>query len=109
MIVRTWQTAIDPDRVNEFEAFVNTYSLPMFKLQPGCLGVLVSRDGRMATTLSFWEDRASIDQLDTSTTYKETVERILATELLRGDQTVKIFPVFGGYLDLEEVGRQIPQ
>lgn len=109
MIVRTWQTAIDPDRVDEFEAFVNTYSLPMFKLQPGCLGVLVSRDGRMTTTLSLWEDRASIDQLDTSTTYQETVERILATELLRGEQTVKIYPVFGGYLDLEAIGQQIPQ
>ena len=99
MIVRTWQTAIDPDRVEEFEAFANTYSLPMFQLQPGCLGVLFSRDGWKTTTLSFWEDQASIDQLETSTTYQETVRRILETKLLRGEQSVMVYPIFGGYLD----------
>ena len=102
MIVRTWQTAVDPDRVNEFETFAKTYSLPMFQLQPGCLGVLFSRDEEHTTTLSFWEDQASIDQLETSTSYKETVERIHSTDLLRGEQSVAINPIFGGYLDLEE-------
>ncbi len=107
MIVRTWQTTIDPDRVEDFEAFAKTYSLPMFRKQSGCLGVLFSREGADTTTLSFWEDQASIDQLDSSTSYQETVRRIQDIDLLRGEQTVTVYPIFGGYLDLEEIEGQL--
>lgn len=107
MIVRTWQTAIDPDRVEEFEHFASTYSLPMFQIQPGCLGVLFSREGAVSTTLTFWEDQSSIDRLDSSRSYQETIRRIQGTDLLRGKQIVTLHPIIGGYLDLEEIEGQI--
>lgn len=109
MIVRTWHTTIDPDRVEDFEAFANTYSLPMFRKQSGCLGVLFSREGADTTTLSFWEDQASIDQLEFSSSYQETVRRIQDTDLLRGEQSVTIYPILGGYLDLDEIEGLIPK
>lgn len=107
MIVRTWQTMIDPDRVDDFESFANTHSLPMFRQQPGCLGVFLSRAGADSTTFSFWEDREVIDRLVSSPSYQDTVRRIQKAGLLRGEQIVTIFPIFGGYLDLEKVEGQL--
>ena len=104
MLIRTWRTAIDYERVDEFEQFAHSYSLPMFKNQPGCLGAVFSRTGADTTTFSFWEDRESIDQLTSSPSYQETVERIKATGLLRGESEVKIYPIFGGKLELERIG-----
>jgi len=109
LIILTWQTTIDPDRVEDFEAFANTHSLPMFQKQSGCLGVLFSREGANTTTLSFWEDQASIDQLELSTSYQETVRRIQDTGFLRGEQIVRTYPIFGGYLDLDEIEGLIPK
>ena len=102
MIIRTWQTEIDPERVEEFESFANNYSLPMFQQQPGCLGVLFSREDSDTTTFSYWKDQGAIDMLASSPLYLETVRRIQETGLLRGEQVVDVFPVFGGQLDLNQ-------
>ena len=107
MLIRTWRTAIDYERVDEFESFARTYSLPMFLQQPGCLGVMFSRTGADTTTFSFWEDRASIDSLRSSSSYQETVQRIQETGFLRGEAEVRIHPIFGGKLDLDQVGRDL--
>ena len=40
MLVRIWRTQVDPFREAEYVAFTQDYSLPMFRQQPGCFGVL---------------------------------------------------------------------
>ncbi len=47
--------------------------------------------------------QSAIDQLESSTTYQEVIRRILETKLLRGEQSVMVYPIFGGYLNLDEV------
>jgi quinol monooxygenase YgiN len=107
LIIRSWRTAIDFERVEEFEAFARSYSLPMFQQQQGCIGVLFALTGADSTTFSFWEDREAIDRLTSSPSYQETVNRIQETGFLRGEPEVRIFPVFGGHLDLEAIGRTL--
>lgn len=96
MIARLWRTRIDPARGAEYDAFADTYSRPMFAALPGCLGALFLGTGSVRLVLSLWTDRTSIEALDASTVYRETVARFQATKVLREPQTVELFEVTGG-------------
>jgi hypothetical protein len=96
MIARLWQTGIDPARGAEYDAFAATYSRPMFAAVPGCLGALFLGTGEVRSVLSLWADAASIDALESSPLYRETVTRFQATGILREPQTVELFEVTGG-------------
>ena len=91
MLLRIWRTGVDPARWPEYEHFEQEYSLPMFRQQPGCRGVLFVRagDGMGAAACSFWDDQQAIEQLRNSPTYQGTVARLLATGLLTGEQSVR--------------------
>mgnify|MGYP001601717832 CR=1 FL=1 len=52
--------------------------------------------GEVRLVLSLWADKASIDALDRSALYRETVARFQATGVLREPQTVELFEVTGG-------------
>ena len=96
MIARLWQTRIDPARGAEYDGFAATYSRPMFATLPGCLGAFFLGTGEVRSVLSLWADRASIDALDTSARYRETVARFQATGVLREPQTAELLEVTGG-------------
>lgn len=96
MIARLWQTRIDVARSAEYDAFAATYSRPMFARLPGCLGAFFLGTGEVRSVLSLWTDRTSIDALETSTLYRETVARFQATGVLREPQRVETFEVTGG-------------
>ena len=99
MIVRIWRTGIDPARADEYDRFAQERSLPMFRSQPGCRGVLftTAADDRRAV-ISFWDDQDAVNRLDRSETYRETAGALGATGILRGEQTVELLNVSGGDL-----------
>ncbi len=101
MLLRIWRTGVDPARWPEYEHFEQEDSLPMFRQQPGCRGVLFVRagDAKGAAACSFWDDQQAIEQLRNSPTYQGTVARLLATGLLTGEQSVEVYQVAGGGLD----------
>lgn len=105
MLIRIWKVRILKDRTEDLRDFARTESLPMFKKQAGCLGVLFTLDGNLCATISVWKDRRSIESLKTSQSYKETVDKILATGMLEDEQSVEIFDCFGGYLDLAAIAQ----
>jgi len=74
----------------------------MFRQQPGCRGVLLLRlsEGAGAAACSFWDNHETIDRLATSPTYQATVSRLVATGLLTGTQSVEVFTIAGGALDM---------
>jgi hypothetical protein len=109
MIARLWQTGIDPARGAEYDAFAVTYSRPMFAALPGCLGALFLGTGEVRTVLSLWADRTSIDALDTSPFYRETVARFQATGVLREPQTVELFEVTGGTVSALALAAELSQ
>src|SRR5215210_1273041 len=56
MIVRIWRTGVDRSRLEEYAHFEEERSLPMFREQPGLIGVLFLREGEdRAAALTFWE------------------------------------------------------
>lgn len=101
MLFRIWRTGVDSQRWPEYARFEREYSLPMFRQQPGCRGVLFVRipDGSGAAACTFWDDRASIGRLASSPTYQATVARLRETRLLVGSQTVEVFEIAAGALN----------
>lgn len=95
MIVRIWRTQIDAERVDEYEGFAQEQSLPMFRLQRGFLGVVFAGTAADRAVITFWEDDEAVAELERSTSYRETVERIVATGLLSGEQSVELLRSHG--------------
>lgn len=98
MLVRTWSTKVDKERVEEYEAFANRYSLPMFQKQDGCLGVLFLKGPADFKVITLWRDAPAIEALNNSKTYKQTVGAIEAQGFLTGQQQIEIYEYHGGWL-----------
>jgi hypothetical protein len=90
-LVRVWSTEIDASRAAEYDEFVSTKSIPMFQLQRGFVAALFCGQERERAVITLWRDRAAVDALDTSETYRATVSEIEAASFLRGAQTTEIF------------------
>ena len=82
MIARTWIVEVDPARADAYEKFAREVSVPMFKQQVGCRGVLMTRDGQRCQVISLWADRGAVDALCGSPTYEDTVAAIQALGIL---------------------------
>jgi heme-degrading monooxygenase HmoA len=108
VLVRIWRTGVEDARLAEYGEFERERSLPMFWEQRGLLGVLFLREADdRAAALTFWEDEEAIQALATSPSYNRTVEALLATGLLRGEQTVEVFEVKDGELLMQELVRAL--
>jgi heme-degrading monooxygenase HmoA len=91
MLARLWTTGLRPDRVDAYEPFARDVSLPMFREQDGFMGCVMVRSGHEGLVLTFWRDQGAIDALETSRSYRGTVERIQSAELLAGAQRTAIY------------------
>ncbi len=108
MLVRIWRTGIDRGRLQEYASFEEERSLPMFREQRGFLGVLFLREGAdRAAALTLWEDMAAVEALTTSPSYLRTVQVLVNTGLLIGEQSVDVFEVKGGRLRWEEIAKML--
>lgn len=105
MIVRLWTTRVAKDRISEYEENERSRSAPMFRKQPGCLGVMFLRSNENCFALSFWKDRESVEKLKTSTSYLEASAFYASSGMLVGDPSLEVFEVSGGFLDLEAFAR----
>ncbi|NWF70609.1 MAG: hypothetical protein HXY40_16105 [Chloroflexi bacterium] len=103
MLARLWRTHYDRKRLAELEHFAQTQSLPTFRRQPGCMGVLFAYADDVWITLSLWRDQAAIDQLQHAPAYTQTVQHLLATGILQGQQTIEVFTFSGGFVDAQQV------
>lgn len=93
MIARLWRTGLKSGRNAAYEAFAREISLPMFREQDGFLGCVMShRDGE-GLVLTFWRDEAAVEALKHSPSYQTTVDRILAADLLAGEQSTEVTDV----------------
>jgi heme-degrading monooxygenase HmoA len=99
MIARIWRTKVQSGAEADYERFAQEQSLPMFRAQAGCLGVLFLRSPEDRAVLSLWVDERAVAALSTSPTYQETAQRLTATGVLAGTPTVEVFQVDGGFLE----------
>jgi heme-degrading monooxygenase HmoA len=109
VLARIWRTGVDATRLAEYGEFERNRSLPMFRQQSGFLGVLFLREANdRAAALTLWRDEEAIQALEASPLYNLTVEALLATGLLRGEQTVEVFEVRDGEFLTHELVRTLP-
>jgi hypothetical protein len=99
MVARIWRTQIDETRADDYRRFAHTKSLPMFREQPGFVGVLFAAKLAERAVITLWHDVASAQRLDRSDTYQSTVTEIEATGFLRGESTVEVFELEGFFLE----------
>ena len=97
MIVRLWKTQVKRERLATYEQNERDCSLPMFKEQPGCLGVLFLRSDEMCFALSFWKDADAVDRLKTSKSYLEACAYYEQSGMLIGDPSLQVFEVKDGF------------
>jgi len=101
MLVRVWTVDIKKDKIKELEVFANTISLPMFRKQKGCLGVLFTKNNQEASTITFWENQESIDNLATSISYQDVVKQIEESGILAGNHKSETYEEYGGFIGFQ--------
>jgi heme-degrading monooxygenase HmoA len=102
MILRVWRAKLDPARIDEYGCFEQERCLPMLRKQPGFLRVLFSRsseDGAISITI--WEDRGTVEALESSPSYRRSIRELAESRLLAGEQSVEMLEVKSGTLRLE--------
>jgi heme-degrading monooxygenase HmoA len=99
MIVRLWTTRVDKARIGEYEENERNRSTPLFRKQPGCLGVLFLRSGEDCFALTFWQDMDAVERLKTSQSYQEASAFYSDSGMLIGQPSLQVFEVKGGFLD----------
>ena len=96
LIMRIWTTRIHSDREADYRAFANSRSRAMFRLQAGCLGVVLLHGANDEYgACSFWRSAADIEALEASAAYQETVAALHATGILLGEASVRVYEVHG--------------
>ena len=99
MLVRVWTVDIKKDKIKELEVFANSISLPMFRKQEGCLGVLFTKNSHEASTITFWDSQESIDKLATSVSYQDVVKEIEDSGILAGNHRSETYKEYGGFME----------
>ena len=108
MVARIWRTGVKPERFEEYERFAQERSLPMFLEQRGFIGALFIREeADRAAVLTLWENEKAVVELEASPLYRKTVEVILGSGLLAGEQSVEVFEVHGGQVLAGELAARL--
>jgi heme-degrading monooxygenase HmoA len=100
VIVRIWRTEVQDGRLSEYREFARHRSLPMFRQQPGFRGVVLAAGPKEHVVITFWDTAADVARLDSSPSYHDTADALLASGILRGTQRVEVFEGEIGFLDL---------
>jgi heme-degrading monooxygenase HmoA len=100
MLARIWRTKLDISRIGDYERFATQRSLPMFKDQPGFLGVLFARQEADCVVITFWDQPDSIEALESSPVYLATVAEINQTGVLVGEASVEVLDIHAGDISL---------
>ena len=108
MILRVWRAKIDRARIEEYQRFEQEQCLPMLHKQPSLLGVLFLREAEdRAASITIWEDRGTVEALESSPSYRKTTHELAESALLVGGQSVEILEVEGGDLRPEALVRAL--
>jgi heme-degrading monooxygenase HmoA len=108
VILRIWRAKLNPARLEAYRRFERERSLPMFRKQPGLLGVLFLREAEdRAAEITLWEDRGTVEALASSPSYRRAIRELAESGLLVREQSVEIFEVAGGAMRLEPLARAL--
>jgi heme-degrading monooxygenase HmoA len=103
MMARIWRTQVDVDRHDEYWDFAQSRSLPMFRAEPGFLGVLFLSRATSRVVVTFWRDLDSCEALEVSPNYRNVVDELDASGLLRGRSKVDTLSLQGAAIGVSGV------
>jgi heme-degrading monooxygenase HmoA len=96
-IVRIWRSDFDLSLSKEYDRF-EIASLHMWIRQRGFAGTAFLRSGPdSAVTMSWWESRKDVEALPDSPTFRDSIRKLEASEMLRGQRSVELLEVKGGF------------
>jgi heme-degrading monooxygenase HmoA len=96
VIVRVWRAEVAPARLEEYRRFERERCLPMFRKQPGFLGVLFLRRAEdQVASITVWEYGGAVEALESSPSYRLATRELAESGMLAGGQAVEIFEVTG--------------
>jgi heme-degrading monooxygenase HmoA len=102
VIVRVLRAGVAPARLEEYRRFERERCLPMFRKQPGFLGVLFLRRAEdQVASITVWEYGGAVEALESSPSYRLATRELAESGMLAGGQAVEIFEVTGGALRTE--------
>jgi heme-degrading monooxygenase HmoA len=82
----------------EYEENERNRSTPMFKQQPGCLGVFFLRSADDCLALTFWKDMDAVNKLKHSESYLQASAFYEQSGMFLGEPSLEVFEVKGGFL-----------
>ncbi len=103
MIARIWSTGIAAERLADYRLFAQSVSLPMFKKQPGLVGVQVLTQPGRSLVITLWKRVEDIGCMERDPLYLDTVAAIQHQGFLTGEQRVDVFEFRDGFLDFGQL------
>jgi hypothetical protein len=103
MIARIWSTGIHAERLADYRLFAQSVSLPMFKKQPGILGVQILTQPDYSLVITLWQGVEDIRRMERDPVYLDTVAAIQNQGFLTGEQKVDVFDFGDGFLDFRQL------
>ncbi len=100
MLVRIWKTQFDAAQKQKLLDYAHHVSLPVLSTREGARGVMFFSSGNQWTTMTLWDDQASIDKLDGDAEYQPIVAGIEALGVLGDEHSVDVFDYDGGSLPM---------
>lgn len=98
MLIRLWRTSFKLTQKQRLVEYANNISLPVLSSRAGNCGVFFYSEGDQWTTMTLWEDQQSIDDLAGDPEYRQTVEGLLALNVLGDDQQTDVYELNGNSL-----------
>lgn len=96
MLARIWYAAFNESDKEKLINYATETSLPVLSSRPGNCGVSFFSNEDEWITLTFWDDKDSIDKLADDPEYKQAVDGVLALGVLGGDRKTTIWNYEGG-------------
>ena len=93
MLVPIWRTEFDIDCLEELNEFAKARSSAMFESFAGCMGHMFSHRDSTYVTISMWIGHHAIRQAEASDIYRETVDALSSTGILRGAQEIEVLDI----------------
>ncbi len=82
-----------PGKAHDYIDFANRYSVPMFKMQNGILGLHVLIKDDKSLVLSYWRKREDMEAMETNELYIQTGDQIRNAGILMESPQVEIYEV----------------
>lgn len=93
MIGRIWRIEYKKEEKDKLIQFANKVSKPFLTSRPGNRGVFFLSQGKYWLTITFWDNKRSIAEMENDANYQNIVDEIHMLGVLVGESSTEIWEV----------------